>query len=166
MLNRVFQMAKRRQQIGQFLKTRASKSGIFISSRTRRERAREGESKSSEVRPKLQLPYKSAKATIRKGLRRKYTKVPVLMFLCFTRCFTRCFYALLKRVHRARVARRDRISIHPRKREVQNCTLRDCNSIENKKARGKQISTYPITVYVPMEIPYTYRVMKKQSWRA
>ena len=87
MLNRVFQMAKRRQQIGQFLKTRASKSGIFISSRTRRERAREGESKSSEVRPKLQLPYKSAKATIRKGLRRKYTKVPVLMFLCFTRCF-------------------------------------------------------------------------------
>ena len=87
MLNRVFQMAKRRQQIGQFLKTRASKSGISISSRTRRERAREGESKSSEVRPKLQLPYKSAKATIRKGLRRKYTKVPVLMFLCFTRCF-------------------------------------------------------------------------------
>ena len=87
MLNRVFQMAKRRQQIGQFLKTRASKSGILISSRTRRERAREGESKSSEVRPKLQLPYKSAKATIRKGLRRKYTKVPVLMFLCFTRCF-------------------------------------------------------------------------------
>ena len=88
MLNRVFQMAKRRQQIGQFLKTRASKSGIFISSRTRRERAREGESKSSEVRPsQVAVTVQKRKATIRKGLRRKYTKVPVLMFLCFTRCF-------------------------------------------------------------------------------
>ena len=138
MLNRVFQMAKRRQQIGQFLKTRASKSGIFISSRTRRERAREGESKSSEVRPKLQLPYKSAKATIRKGLRRKYTKVPVLMFLCFTRCFTRCLSVCTAQGWREETAFR---SIRGREK----CKIALCETAIRLKTRKPEASKFQRT---------------------